>query len=249
VSDPHAAAPAPSYRLIPSRFPPIGLFDTVTTAADLEAVMELAGWTNDRLVAERLARLPQSDWVYGRANASVVMAAFLHAAPGGMRFSGPDLGAWYAAEAVATAAAEVGHHLRREAFATGVAALSRDYRTYVATLDGAYVDIRGQQAARPDLYAADSHAAGQAFGEGLRALGEDGLLYQSLRRAGGVNVVAYRTLKVLDVVQAEHFRISVEEGSRCIGSRPEVRPAGAISCRLPGPHDAPRGGPCRRASP
>lgn len=216
MSDPRAAAPAPAFRLIPSRFPPVGLFDTVTTAADLEAVMDLAGWTNDRLVAERLARLPQADWVYGRANASVVMAAFLHVAPGGMRFNGPDLGAWYAAETVETAAAEVAHHLRREAWATGLPALSRDYRTYVAAIDGTYIDIRGQQAVRADIYAADSHAAGQVFGEGLRAAGEDGLLYDSLRHAGGGNVVAYRPPKVLDVVQAEHFRISVEALSRRI---------------------------------
>lgn len=78
----HPPAPQPSFRLIPSQFPPIGLFDTVSRAADLYAVMELAGWTNDRLVAERIARLPRDEWVFGRANSSIVMAAFLHAAPG-----------------------------------------------------------------------------------------------------------------------------------------------------------------------
>jgi hypothetical protein len=51
--------------------------------------MELVGWTNDRLVAERIARLPENEWVYGVPNASIVMAAFLHVAPGGMRFNGP----------------------------------------------------------------------------------------------------------------------------------------------------------------
>ncbi|MBN9331993.1 RES family NAD+ phosphorylase, partial [Devosia sp.] len=110
-----APAPQPSFRLIPSQFPPIGLFDTVSRAADLEAVMELAGWTNDRLVAERIKRLPQDEWAFGRPNSSIVMAAFLHAAPGGGRFSGPDLGAWYAAVSVETGLAEVAHHLRREA--------------------------------------------------------------------------------------------------------------------------------------
>src|ERR1019366_7007699 len=79
-------APHPSFRLIPSRFPPIGLFDTVATAADMAAAMALAGWTNDRLVAERVARLPREDWVHGRPNASIVMAAFLHVPPGGNRF-------------------------------------------------------------------------------------------------------------------------------------------------------------------
>jgi hypothetical protein len=65
VTEVYGPSPHPTFRLIPSRFP-VGLFDTVATAADLAAVMELAGWTNDRLVAERIARLPQADWVYGR---------------------------------------------------------------------------------------------------------------------------------------------------------------------------------------
>ncbi|EQB00422.1 hypothetical protein L288_18260 [Sphingobium quisquiliarum P25] len=139
-----AAAPYPSYRLIPSRFPPIGLFDTVATAADAQAVMELAGWTNDRLVADLLHRLPESHWVYGRPNSSVIMAAFLHTAPDGLRFNGPELGAWYASKEIETAAAEVGHHLRREAIARDVPGMSRTYRAYSAKLVGEdYRDIRG----------------------------------------------------------------------------------------------------------
>lgn len=51
--------------------------------------MELAGWTNDRLVGDRIARPPQTEWVYGVPNASIV----LQVAPGGMRFNGPKLGA------------------------------------------------------------------------------------------------------------------------------------------------------------
>jgi RES domain len=153
MTDRLASAPAAAWRLVPSRFPPIGLFDTVATAADLAAVMDLAGWTNDRMVAERLARLPQHEWVFGRPNSSVVMAAILHAPPGGLRFNGPDLGAWYAAAAVTTAIVEVAHHLRREAVARGVETLARQYRTYASTLAGAYLDIRGEQATRRDVYA------------------------------------------------------------------------------------------------
>ena len=209
-----APAPRPTYRLIPSRFPPIGLFDTVATAADLEAVLELAGWTNDRLVPERLARLPQREWVFGRPNASIVMASFLHAEPGGGRFNGPDLGAWYASSELATAAAEVGHHLRREALATRAATMTRTFRSYSARLAGRFLDIRGED--RPDLYAPQSYAAGQAFGEAERARGTDGILYDSVRRRGGTNAVAYRPSKVLDVVQADHFEIAVSAAERRI---------------------------------
>ncbi len=216
-------APAPAHRLIPSRFPPIGLFDTVATAADLGAAMELASWTNDRLVRERIHRLPSDEWVYGRPNASIVMAAFLHVAPGGMRFNAPELGAWYAAAALATSVAEVAHHLRRETVARGLVAGRRQYREYTARLEGAYLDIRGQRAARADVYDPLSYAAAQSLGEAVRASGKAGILYDSLRHTGGVNVVAYRPRNVTAVTQARHFEILVQAAA----SRIEVRTLGA----------------------
>ena len=213
------AAPQPSHRLIPSQYPPIGLFDSVATAADIEAVMELAGWTNDRLVPERLGRLPKEDWVHGRANASVVMAAFMHVSPTGSRFNGPDLGAWYAAADIRTAAAEVGHHLRREAVASRRREMRRTYRAYSARLDGDYLDIRHLRAERQDLYAPDSYAASQRFGEAVRAGGGDGILFESVRLTGGQNVAAYRPRKVLDVTQADHFEIVVQAAGRFVDVR------------------------------
>ncbi len=212
-----APAPRPAHRLIPSRFPPIGVFDTVATAADLEAVFDLVGWTNDRLVVDRINRLPRSDWVYGRPNASIVMAAFLHVAPGGMRFNGPDLGAWYAADDITTAAAEVAHHLRREAAARAVAGMTRTYRAYRAVLEGDYRDIRG--ADMPAVYAGDSYDASQAWGEEVRAAGDPGILYDSLRRRGGTNVVCYRPRLIAGIVQAGHVEIAVTAASRRIELR------------------------------
>src|ERR1700730_5128782 len=180
-----------TFRLIPSRFPPIDLFEAVSSAEDFEAVMELEGWTNDRLVAERVARLPRNEWVYGNNNASIVMASFLHAAPSGLRFNGPELGAWYASMAVSTTIVEVSHHLRREAHRSNMPEMRGQYRTYSATLDGYYEDIQRQQVARPELYAPADYTASQAFGETVRRSG-DGIVYDSVRHAGGVNVVVYR---------------------------------------------------------
>lgn len=211
------AAPQPAFRLIPSRFPPVGLFDTVTSPADLEAVMELAGWSNDRLVLERLARLPQSEWVFGRANSSIVMAAFLHAPVQGARFSGPDLGAWYAAAAINTAVAEVAHHLRREVVARRLPGMSRTYRSYSCRIEGRYEDLRGRQG--DPIYASADYAAGQAYGEAERAGGGDGLVYASVRHAGGSNVVAFRPSKILEVTQGEHLEISVLADSPSIAVR------------------------------
>jgi len=201
------AAPQPSHRLIPSRFPPIDLLESVTEPGDLEAVMELAGWTNDRLVAERIARLPRDQWAFGRPNASIIMAAFLHAPPMGARFSGPDLGAWYAAARIETGIAEVAHHLRREAWARGLDTQARRYRVYRAQLLGDFHDLQGLDDA--GLYAADDYGASQAFGEKLRAQGSDGIVYDSLRHQGGIAICAYRPSKIVDVVQAGHYAVTV----------------------------------------
>jgi hypothetical protein len=219
VTDVFAPPPRPTHRLIPSKFPPVGLFDTVATAADLSAVMELVGWTNDRLVADRSDRLPQGEWAYGVPNASIVMAAFLHVSPGGMRFNGPELGAWYAAGDIRTAAAEVGHHLRRETVARGVAAMRRTYRAYTATLLGNYLDIRGQRATRPDVYASERYDASQVLGEEVRASGGAGLVYDSLRSRAGINVVAHRPRNITDIAQTDHFEITVLPASRTIDIR------------------------------
>jgi hypothetical protein len=212
-------APVPSHRLIPSRFPPIGLFDTVTTTADMEAVLELVGWTNDRLVGERLALLPQSEWVFGRPDAGITMAAFLHVAPGGMRFNRGDLGAWYAAAEVTTSITEVAHHLRRETVATGLATMSRTYRCYWADLAGDYVDLRGKEKSIPGVLAAGSYVEGQRYGESVRAAGDAGILYASVRKAGGLDIVAYRPSFIQNVMQAEHFEISVQAAARRINVR------------------------------
>jgi hypothetical protein len=219
LTDSYAAAPSPSHRFVPARFPPIGLFDTVSTAADLAAVMELEGWTNDRLVADRINRLPRHEWVFGRPNASIVMAAFLHIPASGSRFNGGDLGAWYASAQPRTAIAEVGHHLRREAIARSVPEIRRTYRAYSATLAGAYLDICGQQASRPDVYAPDSYAASQVLGEHVRATSGDGILFDSVRHAGGVNIAAHRPTNVRDVTGADHYEIVV----RAVATRIDAR--------------------------
>jgi hypothetical protein len=210
------APPRPCHRLIPSRFPPIQAFDFCRSAEDLAAVMELEGWTNDRLVAERLARLPRSDWVFGTPNASVVMAAFLHAAPAGTRFAGPELGAWYASAEPRTAIAEVAHHLRREAVARGLALMRRTFRQYESALAGEdFVQVTDD----PALLDPRSYVAGQAYGEALRAAGGAGIVYPSLRHAGGINVVAYRPRGIGQVVQAAHFEVTAPVSGRVVARR------------------------------
>jgi RES domain len=94
--------------------------------------------------------------------------------------------------------------------------MSRTYRAYAATLLGNYLDIRGQQVTRSDLYASERYGASQKLGEAVRSSGRAGLIYDSLRRQTGVNVVAHRPRNITDIVQTDHFEITVLATSRKI---------------------------------
>lgn len=215
-----ARAPDSTHRLVPSRFPPVAAFDEVTNAGDLAAVMELEGWTNDRLTAARLKRLPPDQWVFDRPNASIVMAAFLHGAPQGGRFNGPYLGAWYAASTLESAMTEVLSGLRREIAQSALTEKVEEYREYTAGLAGDFIDIRKT---RPDLHDPDmaSYRLTQPFGEAIRAAGGTGIAYDSLRHPGGENWVSYRPDLVLGVTQARHFRTTLRLTGKVIVERLE----------------------------
>lgn len=202
-----------SHRLIASRYPVIGVFDDVAAdAADLRAAFLLESLTNDRLAlaARRLQRLPDQEMVTG-AGASLVMAAFLHADPAGGRFTDGRLGAWYAALDVETAIAETLYHNdRRLRLSAGGFPNRIQIRELIAAISAGLLDLRGLRQARPELYAMDDYSASQAFGTGLRwprsGDPETGIIYDSVRRAGGTNVCLFRPPEVrLPVVQGGHF--------------------------------------------
>lgn len=197
-------------RVIPSRFPPIPAFDTVTEPDDLAAVMELEGWTNDRLVVTRLARLPRDRWVQGRANASVVMAAFLHGSPTGMRFTSDWLGAWYGSDTLTTALLEVANALRAELSLSGLTEKRETYREYLADLAGDYADIFG---GFPQFHDPDprSYPTSQAFGEHIRQSTPDltGIRYESVRHPGHAAWVCFDPRAVQDVAQGRHLTLTV----------------------------------------
>lgn len=81
----------------------------------------------------------------------------------------------------------------------------------MAAIECDLIDLRGQQAARPDLCDPDNYSASQAFGVALRwsatATGENGTVYDSVRRGRGTNVNVYRpSLIILPVIQADHYQ-------------------------------------------
>jgi RES domain-containing protein len=186
---PTARFHARTHRLIASRWPTIGVFDTVASADDVEAALLLETLTNDRVneTLARLGRLDRSEWVTGQHGATLVMAAFCHPAPGGGRFNTEALGAWYCATEIETAIAEtVYHHTRRLAHSASGFRHVIQMRELISTIAADLPDIRGLRESQPALYDPDSYAASQPFGEKLRREGANGIVYRSARRVGPI---------------------------------------------------------------
>jgi RES domain-containing protein len=197
-----------THRLIATRWPMVGVFDTVATPDDAREALVLESWTNDRVTAEldRLTRLPDDEWVIGRPGATLAMAAFCYPAPGGGRFNTGRLGAWYAAREIETAIAEtVYHHTRRLALSGLGYHATIQMRELRAEMDARLHDVRGRRKARPDLYDPESYARSQPFGERLRAAGSNGILFDSVRRAGGRNLVVFRPKLLLPLYEGERY--------------------------------------------
>lgn len=194
------------FRIIPSRFPPIQLFERVADPDDLDAVMAIESLTNARLRDEvgEIRLVPPSERVTG-AGAGYVMAAFTHLSPPGGRFTDGTYGAYYAALELETAIEETVFH--REAFlrATREAPIELDMRVLRARLRGDLHDLRTLRERAPEIYDPDDYQASQALGRALRESGSDGIVYQSVRHEGGVCAAAFRPRLISRCQQTQHL--------------------------------------------
>ncbi|HSJ98847.1 MAG TPA: RES family NAD+ phosphorylase [Myxococcota bacterium] len=195
----------PSYRLVPSRFPPAGLFDRVARPEDLDAVLAAEQLTNDRLRDEcgELRLVAPGERISGPGT-TPIMAAFTHLNREGSRFSDGTFGVYYAAREMATAIAETAHHRARFLARTAEAPGEIDMRTYLADIGADLTDLRGWGRRKPDLMDPDSYAAAQRFGRAQRDRGAGGIVFDSVRRSGGQCVAVFRPRLVAPCRQGPH---------------------------------------------
>ena len=207
TTTPTTRVTATTHRLIASRYPTVGIFDTVASPEDVAALFELEGWTSDWLSAEmgRLETIPRSEWVVGVQGASIIMAAFCYPSDDGCRFTDAEVGAWYCALDLDTAIAETVHHHSRRLLKAGMFHARIQMRQLTANVDALFHDIRGQVLTRPALYDPNSYGASQAFGSKLRAGGSNGVTYDSVRRDGGECLVVFRPKLLPAALQADHL--------------------------------------------
>lgn len=196
-----------SYRLVPSRFPPVSLFERVASADEFDAVAAIEMLTNPRLRQEigAIELVAADERVYG-AGSAPVMAAFCHLNPDGSRFSNGHWGVYYAAARLATAVAEVSFHRGRFLAATQQEAIDIDLRVYAAAVRQSLHDVRGP--GWEAVHAPDDYAPSRAFAQRLRAAGSWGIVYRSVRDPGHDCVALLRPKAIkLPVRQTEHVTL------------------------------------------
>jgi hypothetical protein len=195
-----------THRMIPSRYPSVGILDAIATPDDLDAIFELEGWTNDRISGELgiLHTIPKEEWVTAQPMATVIMGAFCHPRPEGGRFNDHRRGAWYCSVAIKTAHAEAIFHRTRELEEIGAwFETTVQMADYHADFNSDFHDVRGRGFSR--LLKPEDYRASQALGRALLESGANGIVYPSVRERGGICLASFRPRLVANVTLAAAY--------------------------------------------
>jgi hypothetical protein len=182
-----------AFRVIPTRYPAIGLFDRVASPDDFDALYALEAMTNERIRNEvgDISLVPPEERLFGEGS-TPIMASFTHLNKQGSRFSDGSYGVFYCAKKRDTAIAETRYHQSRFMQATSEPPMRLQMRLYAVEAKGRVVDLRKASIAEPKLLDPDSYAWSQGIGKVLRAEGVLGIIYPSVRHAGGQCLAAFK---------------------------------------------------------
>ncbi|WP_232001677.1 RES family NAD+ phosphorylase [Legionella spiritensis] len=194
------------HRLIPSKFPPVTLFDWADSAEELEQIALLEGLTNERILAEfgKINLIDKEDW-NGGPGSTPIMAAFTHIGFES-RFSDGSFGVYYAASSLETAIKETSFHRERFYRASNEKPCSISMREYAASIKKPLIDITGKK--YKELFNPDPsfYSKSQEFGKKIFEKKEWGLLYPSVRNLNGLCVAVLRPPALTIPIQGCHLR-------------------------------------------
>jgi hypothetical protein len=196
----------PAWRVIPSRFPSVGLFERVAGPEDFDALYALEAMTNDRIRDEvgEISLVPAEERLFGPGS-TCIMAAFTHLNPQGSRFSDGSYGVFYCARKRDTAIAETRHHAGLFMAATAEPPMRLQMRLYTVEAQGKVADLREASRAEPRIVDPDDYGYAQGVGRQLRADGALGILYPSVRHPAGVCLAAFRTTLLKNCLHAAYL--------------------------------------------
>ncbi|GAB6261994.1 RES family NAD+ phosphorylase [Photobacterium sp. R1] len=195
------------FRLIPSKYPPINLYEDVADPEQLEAVFAVEALTNPRLSEETgdFSRVPAEERLVGIPHCSFVMAAFTHVNPDGGRFNTSDFGAYYASRDVNTSIKETIYHMERILGYTREPAQDIQMRSIQAWFTADLTDLTTQVHLDSNLYHPTHYAHSQALAVSLKEQKNDGVVYESVRHRGHDCYALYKPNLVHKVCQSAHY--------------------------------------------
>ena len=196
----------PAWRVIPSRFPAVGLFERVARPEDFDALYALEAMTNDRLRDEvgEISLVPAEERLFGPGS-TCIMAAFTHLNPQGSRFSDGRYGVFYCARKRETAIAETQYHSTLFMAATAEPPMRLQMRLLTVEANGKVADLRKASQAEPRIVDPDDTTYAQGIGRTLRAEGVQGILYPSVRHPAGECLAAFRTTLLKNCLHAAYL--------------------------------------------
>lgn len=203
-------------RLLPSRFADQEdsvLAPLADNEADLADLFALDNATNQRLAAERGAvpGIGIDELVFGVPNFRIINGAFAYPRPEGSRFNDGNRGAWYCAFDIDTALAEIIFHKTVEYAEIDYFKDVVSYQLMLADFSGQFHDIRHARGLAACLDP-NSYVASQSLAAALLEAGSLGIIYPSVRRAGGVNLACFRPALVGNVRRDAVYQLSWKGG-------------------------------------
>jgi hypothetical protein len=188
--------------------PPV--LERLVSADDAAALAEIEGATSQRLLAESRGTegIGRDEFLHGVPYASFVNAAFAYWKPREPNRFNATRGAWYAALDVETCIREVAYHMAEFLARSGELRGVVEYAEMFASMAGEFVDLRqtpGHLCLDPNP--AVGYPIGNTIADAARARGLNGIIYPSVRHAGGTCIVALRPHAVQSVAPGAAYRL------------------------------------------
>lgn len=179
---------------------------------ELAELAEIEAATSSRLRAETtgISGLEARELVHDVPHAHFINASFAYAKPREPnRFNGETRGAWYAALAVETCLAEISFHMTDFLARTGIFRAVAEYAEMFCSISGEFLDLSAvptHPALSPDKVL--GYPEGNRLALEARRAGLNGIIYPSVRHAGGTCFAILRPAAVQSVRQGDVWRLT-----------------------------------------
>lgn len=188
-----------TFRLIPSRFPPVSVYEGLVANDRIDALVEIENLTNPRLQSQaRIASMENKDPKTSARLQNWNLAPFAYGNPDGSTFFDSDRPCLEVAADRQTALAVSVAKRQRFLACTSEAPIGLDMRMFQTPLSGRFVDLRG-------LSAEEIRDRGRELG---KSVGEDvdGVLFHPIERPTATAISILNGSILEKTLQAVHYR-------------------------------------------